>query len=208
MYQHRFNQNINLHVKVHISKEEARRQTVTAKNLLKRLETMPGQILADEVGMGKTFVALAVAVSVALDNRGKRPIVIMVPPNIAEKWNLDFDRFKDYCLPEVLKNKVKCGVAKNAVQFLKYLDDPPQRKKQIILLTHGSLSRSLLDNWVKLAIIQRALYRRHNLHTLKKVLIKNMGSLLYMWWPEKIDPDIWGKLLNNRPEKWLKILHK
>ena len=74
-------------------------------------------------------------------------------------------------------------------QILKYLDDPPERKKKIILLTHGSLSRSLTDGWVKLAIIQRALYRRRNLLTLKKALKKVMGSLLYMWWPEKIDPE-------------------
>ena len=208
MYQHRFNQQINLHVKEHISAEEAKRQTVTAKGLLKRLETMPGQILADEVGMGKTFVALAVAVSIALNNRGKRPIVIMVPSNITEKWKLDLNRFKHYCLPESLRDRVNCGVAKNAVQFLKYLDDPPERKKQIILLTHGSLSRSLTDGWVKLAIIQRALYRRRNLLTLKKALKKVMGSLLYMGWAENIDPDIWNKLLNNRPENWLTILQR
>ena len=208
MYQHEFNKNINLYVKVHISAEEAKRQKVTAIDLLKRLETMPGQILADEVGMGKTFVALAVAVSIALDNRGKRPIVIMVPSNITEKWKLDLNKFKHDCLHESIRNKVSCGVAKNAVQFLKYLDDPPARKKQIIFLTHGSLSRSLTDGWVKLAIIQRALHRRHNIHTLKTALIKVMGSLLQMGWAEKIDPDIWGKLLNNRPEKWLEILQR
>ena len=121
MYQHEFNKNINLYVKGHILAEDAKRQKITAIDLLKRLETMPGQILADEVGMGKTFVALAVAVSVALDNRGKRPIVIMVPANITEKWKLDLNKFKHGCLHESIRNKVNCGVAKNAVQLLKYL---------------------------------------------------------------------------------------
>ena len=70
---------IRLHVKGRISEEDAARQDRTARDILKRLSKQPGLILADEVGMGKTFVALAVAVSVALENRGKRPVVVMVP---------------------------------------------------------------------------------------------------------------------------------
>ena len=29
-----------------------------------------------------------------------------------------------------------------------------------------------------------------------------------MGWAENIDPDIWNKLLNNRPENWLTILQR
>ncbi len=48
-----------------VSWEVGRRQERTAQEILRRLEHQPGVILADEVGMGKTFVALGVAASVA-----------------------------------------------------------------------------------------------------------------------------------------------
>ena len=85
---------IDLFVKNHISEEDARRQERTASEILARLKDQPGVVLADEVGMGKTFVALAVAVSVALANHGRRPVVIMVPPTLQEKWPRDFDLFR------------------------------------------------------------------------------------------------------------------
>ena len=44
-----------------ISDADARRQRLTAAEILRRFDGQPGQILADEVGTGKTFVALAVA---------------------------------------------------------------------------------------------------------------------------------------------------
>ena len=56
---------IDLHTPGRISEKDARRQVATVEEILKRLEHQPGLILADEVGMGKTFVALAVAISVA-----------------------------------------------------------------------------------------------------------------------------------------------
>lgn len=48
-----------------ISQEDAGRQRRAAIEILARLHGQPGIVLADEVGMGKTFVALAVAVSMA-----------------------------------------------------------------------------------------------------------------------------------------------
>ncbi len=47
-----------------IQPEDAARQTKTAKDILKGLSERPGVLLSDEVGMGKTYVALAVATSV------------------------------------------------------------------------------------------------------------------------------------------------
>ena len=59
-----YGKGIDLHVAGRISLEEAKRQMNTALEILNRLSLQPGVILADEVGMGKTFVALAVAASV------------------------------------------------------------------------------------------------------------------------------------------------
>lgn len=49
---------INLFVEGKILKSDAARQDLTARAIIERLKDQPGLILADEVGMGKTFVAL------------------------------------------------------------------------------------------------------------------------------------------------------
>ena len=85
---------IRLHVEGRISVEDANRQERTAKDILRRLADQPGVILADKVGMGKTFVALAVAVSVALNNRGRHPVAVMVPSSPKEKRPTDFELFR------------------------------------------------------------------------------------------------------------------
>ena len=59
--------------------EDADRQSRTATEILHRLDNQPGVVLADEVGMGKTYVALAVAVSVLEATKRRRPVVVMVP---------------------------------------------------------------------------------------------------------------------------------
>lgn len=62
-----------------VPREDAARQERTAEEILRRLERQPGVVLADEVGMGKTFVAMAVATSIILDREGDGPVVVMVP---------------------------------------------------------------------------------------------------------------------------------
>lgn len=57
---------------------DAERQRRTAEEILVRFDDRPGLVLADEVGMGKTFVALAVAASVVRATNYARPIVVMV----------------------------------------------------------------------------------------------------------------------------------
>ena len=81
-----------------VSTEDAERQERTANEILRRLAEQPGVILADEVGMGKTFVALAVAASVALARRDDGPVVVMVPPSLKHKWPRDWDVFREHCL--------------------------------------------------------------------------------------------------------------
>ena len=72
---------IDLHVVDRISAADASRQSATVDAILARLVDQPGVVLADEVGMGKTFVALAVAVSVAWARPDGGPVVVMVPPS-------------------------------------------------------------------------------------------------------------------------------
>ena len=82
---------------------------------MKNLTNYPGQIIADEVGMGKTFVALTVASSIAIAE--ERPVVIMIPANLKSKWPRDYKRYLEFCFPEEMRNRLKYGVAENGVQF-------------------------------------------------------------------------------------------
>ncbi|GIW83405.1 MAG: hypothetical protein KatS3mg105_5212 [Gemmatales bacterium] len=201
-----FCDDIDLYVKARISAEDAARQQRTAQEILRRMADQPGVILADEVGMGKTFVALAVAVSVALNNRGKHPVVVMTPPALKEKWCADFSLFCEKCLPPSVSRRIRWSTADRAVEFLKMVDDPPSRRNSLIFMTHGAMSRGLNDRWVMLALIRQSLYRKRGIATLRRALHRSLGNLLSMKWVEKHDPDIWRKLLETNPDKWLKIL--
>ncbi|MBE0675244.1 MAG: DEAD/DEAH box helicase [Bacteroidales bacterium] len=197
---------INLYVKGRISLDDARRQMRTAKAILNRINNQPGIILADEVGMGKTFVALAVACSIYSQDSKKRPIIIMVPSSLKEKWPRDFQLFKERCINEKYRDDFSCIIADRAEGFLKLLDNPVERQKSLIFLTHGAMSRGLSDGWIKLALIQRVLKGRRNTQLLKSALNKLYGRLFNMQYIGKKKPGIWDLLLRNRPEKWLKIL--
>jgi superfamily II DNA or RNA helicase len=77
---------IELHgVKKTIAAQDGLRQQETARSILHDFWAKPGVILADEVGMGKTYVALAVVASVLLSAEDEaHPVVVMVPPGLIE----------------------------------------------------------------------------------------------------------------------------
>lgn len=91
---------------------DVERQNETARQLLDRLynEASPGfmelQLLADEVGMGKTFVALAVAYSVLEAQKASRvlpgcyqKVLILVPQNdeLMKKWHREVGEIVKRC---------------------------------------------------------------------------------------------------------------
>jgi len=194
---------IDLHVEGRITREDAARQERTAREILRRLSKQPGVILADEVGMGKTFVALAVAVSTALENRKRRPVVVMVPSSLKSKWPIDFELFRERCLPGDLAERVRYGRAERAVEFLKLLDDPAERRRSIIFITHGAMSRGLADKWVMLALMCQALKGRWGGNELRKYLARFAGELLAR---RHIDEEVWLDLLKSHPSQWLQVL--
>jgi ERCC4-related helicase len=204
---HPFLPDINLFVEGRIEEQDAKRQEVTAREILRRLAGQPGLVLADEVGMGKTFVALAVAASVALSDSQRRPVVVMVPPSLKEKWPQDFEVFSDRCLLSGIARDIRGVSADSAVDFLKILDDKKDRRKSIIFLTHGAMHRELRDGWVKLAMIQRALHGRHHTRKLRRALSRCAGQLLRLGWVTKSE-EIWGRLLDAPPVSWLRILRR
>jgi len=205
-WEYEYNKNIDLFVKGKIQEGDAKRQARTAKEILLRLHNQPGLILADEVGMGKTFVALSVAISVALKNNKVKPIVVMIPPSLKEKWPRDFEVFSERCLPDIY-GKINYATADTKLEFLKLLDDTGKRRKHIIFLSHGALYREKLnDKWVKIAIIQRAIRGRRGADEMRLALNKFLGIILRLDNEERKDRDLVSKLLKSDCRNWKKIL--
>lgn len=192
-----------------ISPEDADRQERTATEILHRLDRQPGVVLADEVGMGKTFVALAVAISVVLNRPDSGPVIIMVPPSLRQKWPRDWAVFQSECLKDSTMQRLRIGEAGNGIELLKLLDDPPERQSHIIFVTHGALHRSLSDGWAKLALIRRAFRGRHTLSEQRRNFHKFAGSLLRMHGSvEKKAPGLLGNLLEKPCSDWLRAIHR
>ena len=200
---------------------EQERQRAEAGEILRRLDHQPGVVLADEVGMGKTFVALAVTFCVGIQSR-KGPVVVMVPPNLVDKWEQDLDAFCALYLDQVVAvnrneadlkqlrqpHALRYGVARHSVDFLKLLDDKPRDCCHIVFLAQGAMSRAQTDIWVRLALIRETL-RRHGrrvrLNKVKKQIHRFLGELLYAKGQQRASDagdDIWSQLLKRDPRDW------
>ena len=206
-----------------VPQQDQRRQRAEVEQILARLNCQPGVVLADEVGMGKTFVALAVVYCVAAASR-RGPVIIMVPPNLIDKWEQDLKTFSELYLegvrpldrdatsPQELRARhvLRYGVARHSVELLKLLDDKPSVGCHLIFLGQGAMSRAQSDKWVRLALIREAL-RRHGrgrasrLIKVKRVIHRFLAELLHALGEESANSwgqDLWTKLLKSDPMTW------
>lgn len=198
------------------------RQRREVKEILRRLRHQPGVILADEVGMGKTFVALAVAYSVAVHDR-RAPVVIMVPSNLVQKWRRDLDVFCELYLNNIKpvdvtkimdegllrrSDLLKYGTALHSVEFLRFFDDVRSRRCHIVFLAHGAMSRGLSDHWVRLALIWetfRRYGRRERIQKVKAQIHRFLADLLWVKFRQNASvkkEEIWKELINHHPREW------
>lgn len=191
-----------------VPREDAARQQRTASEILRRLERQPGVVLADEVGMGKTFVAMAVAASIILERDDEGPVVVMVPSSLRGKWPNDWEVFRHECLSPKARDVIRSSSADSGIKFLQLLDDPPARRKHLIFLTHGALHRSLTDGYAKLAVIKRAFKGRRSLTPQRENFHKFAARLLRLGWVESRSPHLLGELLESPYERWLRLIHR
>lgn len=78
-----------------VPKRDVERQEDTVLRALSLLNDQPGVVLADEVGMGKTFEALGVAAAFH-QSSPKNRIVVMTPgPDLNRKWAKEISKFAD-----------------------------------------------------------------------------------------------------------------
>lgn len=192
-----------------ISADDGARQERTAIEILRRFAHQPGIVLADEVGMGKTYVALSVAASVVLDQPDGAPVVIMVPPSLRDKWPKEWNVFAELCLGTESSQRIRSASADSGVAFLKLLDDPPERKTHIVFLTHGALHRALTDGYAKLAVIKRAFKNRSSLAEQRRNFGKFAGRLLRLEATvERRAPGLLGDLLERPYDSWLRAIQR
>lgn len=196
---------LRLHVETKgISPDAAARQTRSANAILDRLSAQPGVVLGDEVGMGKTFVALAVASTYILENPS-RPVIVMAPKGVVDKWVRDARTFMESCLlAEEDRKRFRVAKAETALEFLKLLDDPIKVRATLIILAHGALNRGLADSWNKLAVLQAAIRGRRGADDVRRRLAKFGPAILQT--RSKTSADLMRTLLESSTSEWKAVL--
>ncbi len=191
-----------------IAAEDGSRQEATAQSILHDLARQPGLVLADEVGMGKTYVALAV-VAAALPSAREtgRPVIVMMPPGLASKWQREWDHFRASCCarPEAL-SWVRDVPIESPIELIRKLELPENRRPHLIWMTTGSFGKALEDPWIKLAFIRLA--RRHTRmdEETRKSLCKWATSLVRLKSEWRLTPELVERLLTTELERWGDIL--
>jgi Helicase conserved C-terminal domain len=188
-----------------VSHADAIRQHTTCADILGRLASQPGVVLADEVGMGKTFVALGAAVIAAYGDRNRNPAVIMVPPSLAQKWPQDAGFFREHCLSSRFHNP-RFEPAQTALDLLRLLDRAPGARPHVVFLNHGAFHLRHIDHWTKLALISRAMHamrlgeRRSALPRFAAAILRVKASL--------DTPDLYKSLIERPYKEWRTVINR
>ncbi|MGJ5080237.1 helicase-related protein [Bradyrhizobium sp. HKCCYLS3013] len=186
-----------------IEADDGERQQHTARSILSDLSTRPGVILADEVGLGKTYVGLAVVASVACATRTSgRPIIVMVPPGLAQKWAREWEQFKTLCCtrPEAL-SWIRHAYVRTPTEFFRRLNAPRARRPHILWMTTRCFWAGLSDPWIKLALIRLARAQTKLSDSMKGRLFKWATSLVRLKSTGLREGDI-AWLLSHPLSKW------
>ncbi len=154
--------------------------------------------------MGKTFVALGVAIIAALEDRHRNPAVVMVPPSLAEKWPRDAEFFRQSCLSSMF-NCPRFERVHTALDFLRLLDRRPVARPHVVFLNHGAFHLRNIDHWTKLALIKRAMHAMH-LGERRDALPRFAAGILRV--KARLDePDLFKRLLDRPYEEWQSIIN-
>ena len=78
-----------------IPSRDVERQEDTVLRALDMLDKRSGIVLADEVGMGKTYEALGVAAAMRYTNPQSRIVIVTPGPDLNRKWYEEFPRFRE-----------------------------------------------------------------------------------------------------------------
>lgn len=193
--------------KTQINPNDAKRQAETARMILERIRFQPGVLLADEVGMGKTYVAMAVVASVITSTRRTHcPVVIMVPPGLRQKWQRDWKQFKTHCIRNNALKGIRDEYAHTPTEFFKLLDDQVKKRINLIFISTGCFSLGLNDPWVKLAMIRLARRFTKLSDIQKRRLYRWAADLVRQFSNRRLSEDVVYRLMNSDVLNWKRIL--
>ncbi|MGS0684594.1 helicase-related protein [Nakamurella sp. GG22] len=152
-----------------IAAEEVDRQHATARGILDRLPGRAVQLLADEVGMGKTYVALAVASALRPPARSCKVAVLVPTQELADKWTEEVHEFNATCVtqPGLTLRPVKPGGSYQVSDLEQLADQAPRRQLAVVRYgAHGLASKQLPNSGERLAAAAWALslHRRVSTH--------------------------------------------
>lgn len=182
--------------------EDWSRQRRTAADILQRLQTQEGVVLADQVGMGKTYVALAVAVSEILATQELKQVVIFVPPAVADKWVREWKKFSESLLESGSGIRCVDQPIRSGEEFLKKLDGNPKDRAHILVVTHTALTATLKDTFIQLALLH---YATQDDKELRQRMAKWSTGLTGLIRNAQFAPDLVAKLLDTKPSKWREV---
>ncbi|KAF1004098.1 MAG: RNA polymerase-associated protein RapA [Luteibacter sp.] len=178
------------------------RQRRTAADILHRLQGQEGIVLADQVGMGKTYVALAVAVSQILATPERSQVVVFVPPAVAEKWIREWKKFSESLLPAGIGIRCVEHPIRSGEAFLKKLDDQPDDRDHLIVLTHTALTMPLKDTFIQLALLHHATRYVRDGSALRERIAKWSTGAKGLFPNPRFTTDHVARLLDTPPSKW------
>lgn len=178
------------------------RQRRTAADILSRLQLQEGVILADQVGMGKTYVALAVAVNQILSTPRHEPVVIFVPAAVADKWVREWKKFSETLLEHDVGIRCVAKPIRSGEEFLKKLDDKRSNRDHVIVVTHSALTSTLKDAFIQLAFLYFAIQNMHGGASLRQRIAKWSTGQSGLIRDQRFNSKRVEKLLGTPPAKW------
>ena len=179
------------------------RQRRTAEDILRRLQSQEGVVLADQVGMGKTFVALAVATTRILAAPTPGQVVILVPARVGEKWVREWGKFSESLLYDSAP-QLRCvpQAIRSGEDLLKALDDPPRSRSHIIIVTYEALTASLKDSFIQLALLYYACRNRTGAARMRSLIARWCTGSSGLIRDSRLTTPRVEALLNTPPETW------
>ena len=187
---------------------EGLRQQETARSILSDLALKPGVILADEVGMGKTYVALAVVASVLLSTQDDtHPVVVMMPPGLAGKWRKEWEQFKSLCCRDTaVLNRIRSAYVETPTEFLRLLDDQRRKRVRLIWMTTSCFHAGLYDGWIKLAFVRLARSSSRLSDETKKRIYKWATEMSRLKSKRRLTQDTIERLMHLKLSQWHQYL--
>lgn len=181
--------------------EDWARQLATANEILGRLEGQEGVILADQVGMGKTFTALAVALKEIVGTPSLGQVVVFVPAKVATKWHNEWNKFREMLVLD--GDGIRCPPPlRRGEDFLKALDDPPDRRGHILIVTHEALTQSLNDRFIQLALMYYAVRNRTGAADIRQLIARWSTGSAGLLRDVSMKPEYVRALLEAPPADW------